>query len=121
MSFRPVDESFSSINYELENVLKILQEKTIELAVSRENYLKAKIFAEKEYSRFLLESKAKNPDMVQSEIKAQAKVLSYDSKLESVKFQSSYMKIFNELKVLRDQLDMLYEHSYNLRSETRLK
>jgi len=112
--------TFAEANSELEDVAEAIETKTQELTAAREKYLLAKDAYEFAYSRHLLETKVREPDMVQSEIIAQAKVLSHDARLEAIKAESVYKKIMEDLRSLRDRLDAAREISYNLRREVRI-
>ena len=109
--------SFQSINEELKQAAKDIEVKTFELNNATTAYLESEAFYDKEFSMFFLETKLKNPEMTQSEIKANAVCLAYESKLAMIKAESSYRKLQNEIKMLRDKLDSFKEISYNLRRE----
>jgi len=105
------------IGAELERVENLINEKTLELSTLREAYQIAKAMFENTFSRYLLETKAKNPDWTVQEVKAQAVNLAYVDKLEKIKKESSYQKANNELEALYTQHDGVKEMSYNLRQE----
>lgn len=108
---------FSEANKELFDVGELITQKTYELNDAREKYLYAKALWENEYARYLLETKMRHPDMVQSEILALATNLSYQNKIDAIKAESAYKRLVNDIKALRDKLDVLREVSFNLRRE----
>ena len=110
-------EGFAEANKNLFDTAEQIEKKTGELEAAREGYLYAKARWGNEYARFLLESKTKNPDAVQEEIKAFATNLSYQERLECIKAESLYRRLQNEVKALRDKLDVLKEVSWNLRKD----
>jgi len=110
-------EGFAEANSSLFSTGELIEKKTGELETAREAYLYAKARWENEYARFLLESKTKNPDAVQEEIKALATNLSYQERLNCIKAESLYRRLQNEVKALRDKLDVLKEVSWNLRKD----
>ena len=112
-----ITNPFDEANKSLFDTAELIELKTGELEQAREKYLFAEAAYEHVYSRFLLATKIKEPDMVQSEIIAQAKMLSYESKLEMIKTESTYRRLQNEVKSLRDRLDVWKEVSYNLRRD----
>src|SRR3990167_11158769 len=114
--FKPI-EGFAEANKELFDTAELIEKKTDELETAREMYLYAKAKVENEYARFLLESKTKNPDAVQEEIKALATNLSYGERLNCIKAESAYRRLQNEVKALRDKLDVCKEISWNIRRE----
>ena len=107
------------IGSELDRVENLINTKTEELSVLRESYQVAKATYENNFSRYLLETKAKNTEWTAQEIKAQAINLAYSDKLEEIKKESAYRKMANELKALYTQHDGLKEQSYNLRAEVK--
>ena len=114
--FKPI-EGFAEANKELFDTAELIEKKTDELETAREMYLYAKAKVENEYAKFLLESKTKNPDAVQEEIKALATNLSYQERLECIKAESLYRRLQNEVKALREKLDVMREVSWNLRKD----
>src|SRR3990167_4813001 len=110
-------EGFAETNKNLFDVAELIEKKTGELETAREGYLYGKARWENEYARFLLESKVKNPDAVQEEIKALATNLSYQERLNCIRAESAYRRLQNEVKALRDKLDVLKEVSWNLRKD----
>lgn len=112
--------NFQDINKELDLVSKQIRAKTQELEEKRREYIMAKAEYEHLYSKSILETKIKNPDMSASELKAQAICLSYDNKLALIKKESEYKKLLSELNSLRDRLDGLKEIAYNERAEARM-
>jgi len=108
---------FAETNKNLFDIAELIEKKTDELETAREAYLYGKARWENEYARFLLESKVKNPDAVQEEIKALATNLSYQERLNCIKAESLYRRLQNEVKALRDKLDVCKEVSWNLRRE----
>ena len=114
--FKQID-NFDEANKELFDVAEKIELKTGELENAREKYLLCDAEYENEYSRTLLETKLKRQDATQSEIVAQAKVLSYEKKLEMIKAEFAYKRLQNEVRALRDKLDVCKEISWNLRKE----
>ena len=115
--YKPAIEGFPEANKELFDVGELITQKTHELNDAREKYLYAKALWENNYARYLLETKVKNLEMTQEEIKASATNLAYEDKLTAIKAESSYKKLVNEIKALRDKISVLQEISWNLRKE----
>ena len=110
------------INNALEVINTQIDEKTAELEPLRSAHKNAKALYENNYSRYYLETKAKNTDWADGRVKALATNLAYNDKLDAIKAESSYMKVNNELKALYTEVDCLKEQSYNIRAElNRLK
>lgn len=59
--------------------------------------------------------------MTQSEIKANAVVMAFDSRIEFIRAESLYRKLQNEIKSLRDKLEVYKEISFNLRREAAIR
>ena len=108
---------FDTVNKDFFDIAEQIEKKTNDLETAREAYLYSKARWENEYARFLLESKTKNPDAVQEEIKALATNLSYGERLNCIRAESAYRRIQNEVKALRDKMDVLKEVSWNLRKD----
>lgn len=108
---------FTNVNNELIHIEQELQVKTNSINHAREAYLYAKADYENTFSRYLLETKVNKPEMTQSEIKAMATNLSYEKKLNLITKESSYKALSNEIRSLRDRIDVLREVSFNLRKE----
>ena len=116
MPYKPIT-NFSEANVELFSIADQIEKKTSELEDARLKYLESKVISERDYSKFLLTEKLNHPDMVQSEIIAKAKVLSFEIEMAKVKAESSYRRLQNEIKSLRDKLSVYQEISWNLRRE----
>ena len=114
--FKPI-ETFAEANCSLFSISEQIEQKTGELEAARERYLYAKARWENNQARYLLETKLKYPTMVQSEILASAINLSYQDKLDYIKYESAYRRLVGELKALRDRLSVYQEISWNLRRE----
>src|SRR3990167_1720255 len=110
-------EGFAEANKELFDTGELIEKRTGELETARERYLYAKARWENNQARYLLETKLKYPTMVQSEILASAINLSYQDKLDYIKYESAYRRLVGELKALRDRLSVYQEISWNLRRE----
>jgi len=111
---------FKEINNELEQIVKLIEIKSFELNNAREKFLLMKASYENSRARYLLEEKAKNTDLTQSELNALATNLSHADRLEFIKAESSYRRLVGEIKALRDRLDVAQEISYNLRRESQI-
>jgi hypothetical protein len=105
------------IGSELDRVENLIAEQNLYLSKYREEFQIAKANYENNFSRYLLETKAKNPDYTAQEVKAMAINLSYTDKLEEIKKESIYRRVANEVKALYTQHDGLKEQSFNLRCE----
>lgn len=105
----------------LESIPAEIEKKFAELSGLRLQYLTAKAGHERDHARYLLETKTKNPDMTQAEIVATAVNLAFDKKMDAIKAESAYRKCVGELRTLRDRLEAVYEGSYNLRQEMKLR
>src|SRR3990167_518538 len=111
---------FDTVNKDFFDTAEMIEQKTGDLETAREAYLYSKARWENEYARFLLESKTKNPDAVQEEIKALATNLSYQERLNCIRAESAYRRLQNEVKALREKLDVCREISWNLRAEAKI-
>lgn len=111
---------FAELNEELTVVSHSIAEKNNGLQKTRTEWLTKKAEYEMAYSRVLLETKIKNPEMTQSEIKAQATCLSYQARLDCILAESNFRQLMGEINALRDRLEALREISFNIRQETRL-
>lgn len=109
--------TMADVNNALEVISSEINEKTAELSPLREAHQIAKATYENTFSRYLLETKAINPEYTVQEIKATATNLAYSAKLEAIKAESAYRKACNELKALNTEFEGLREQAYNLRSE----
>lgn len=108
---------FQKLNTELFNTSKKIAEKSNEIETARSEYLSAKDEYERDYSLALLTTKTKNPEMTQSEIKAEGICQVYNKKLNMRITEAKYRRLVSELKSLNSMLESLTEVSYNLRQE----
>jgi len=108
---------FQKLNTELFTTSKKIAEKSNEIESARTEYLGAKDKYERDYSMNLLLTKTKNPEMTQSEIKAESICKVYELKLAMRVKESAYRRLMSELKSLNTLLESLQEISYNSRIE----
>lgn len=108
---------FLEVNNELLDITEQIESLTFELNAAREDHLTKKAIYENEFSRYILETKVKDPDATQTDIKAMATNLAHQTRMESIRADSNYHRILNVLKARHDRLDALREVSYNLRKE----
>lgn len=109
---------FKEVNASLEQAVKDIEVKNFELGEAREMFLLAKANYENSRARYLLEQKAKSPELTQSELNAFAINLSHTDRLEFIKAESSYRKLNGEIRNLRERLEAYREMSFNLRRES---
>jgi hypothetical protein len=105
------------INNALEVISAQINEKTMALGPLREAHQIAKATYENNFSRYLLETKAKYPEYTVQEIKAKAINFSHSYRLEAIKAESAYRKVCNELRALNTEYEGLREQSFNIRAE----
>jgi hypothetical protein len=105
------------VGSELERVSKLISKKSDELSVLREDYQKSKALYENNFSRYYLETKAKQSEWSEKAITAQATNLAYNDKLDEIRQESSYRKVVGELKALYTEHEGLKEISFNLRAQ----
>ena len=108
---------FAKLNTELFTTSKKIAEKSNEIESARGEYLAAKDIYERDYSMALLTTKTKNPEMTQSEIKAEAICQVYETKLAMRVKEATYRRLMSELRNLNTMLESLTEVSYNARVE----
>ena len=111
---------FYKLSVELSNTAKEIQLKDGLVEAARLTYLTAKAEHERASAKALIETKLRNPEMTQTDIKAESVVISYDAKISAIIAESAYKKLVGELKALRDKLETLREISFNLRCEAKL-
>jgi len=108
---------FAKLNLTLYETSKKIAEKSNEIESARLEYLTEKDEYERDYSMALLTTKTKNPDMTQTDIKAEAVCQVYNKKLAMRTVEAKYRRLMSELKALNTMLESLTEVSYNLRQE----
>lgn len=108
---------FQKLNTTLYETSKKIAEKSNEIETARLDYLTEKDEYDRDYSMALLTTKTKNPEMTQTDIKAEATCQVYEKKLAMRTKEAKYRRLMAELKALRDMLESLQEISYNLRQE----
>ena len=109
--------SINEINEAMEKVNNEICEKGNKLAELREQYQTAKAIYENMFAKYLLETKALNPEMRVQEIKAMATNLAYTDRINAIKAESQYRRAQNEFKALELTFEGLREASYGLRAE----
>jgi len=111
---------FYKLSTELNNTANLIQKKDGEVEDARLVYMQSKANYERLVAKALIETKLRNPDMTQTDIKAESVIITYDDKMASIIAESKYKKLVGELRSLRDKLDALKECAYNLRCEAKL-
>lgn len=114
------DMTISEINANLIKISKDIAIKSNEIDIARSEYLQAKDEYEHEYSKSVIFCKTTDPNATQTDIKAMAIDKTYQKKLDMRVKEAKYRSLMSGLKSLRDQLESLYETSYNIRAELRL-
>ncbi|MDD4892369.1 MAG: hypothetical protein PHH73_00020 [Candidatus Rickettsiella isopodorum] len=107
----------TKLNNDLISAYGQIEIKSNELETARENHLLKKAQYENEFSKIILLTKVKNPDMAQGDLKATAICICYELQLDSIKSEAKYKRLLGDIKSLRDKLDSLKEIGYNLRRE----
>lgn len=110
-------DSFANLNQQLQDIGMRIELKNNELNTYMKNFL----ICEAEYDHAVageqLRIKATFPELSQLELKARAIEATFQKRLETIRFESTYKKAMNDIKAMRDRLDALKEVSYNLRKE----
>ena len=112
---------FVTINADLDRISQDIQSTTYQVDIAREEYLLKKAEYENAFARIQIETKAKNPDATQTDIKAAAETGAYSLRVELIRKDSTYSKTQNKLRALRNRLDALMEVAYNLRREASIR
>lgn len=111
---------FGEINQELDELTRAMQVLAFQVDEARAAYETAKMNYELAYARSILDAKARNPDMTQTDLEAHATVTANEKHLEMLTAKSRHRRLQVDLKSSQTRLEALMEKSYNLRLEAKL-
>jgi hypothetical protein len=111
---------FEDVNKHLEKVIKDIDSSTFHLTLKIKPYLELKARYNKEFQAAILEHKAKDPKLTQTDLKARATIDTDVTHSELIGHESAYRSGKEELRGLYLQVEALKELSFNLRKEAGL-
>ena len=111
--------TFTEINSQMEEIQKEIDLTSGELTDARTEYLLKKAEYELKQSKTYLTMKVTNEDWTEARLKAYSIEQSNEERIAYITAESEYKKLTNNLRSLRDKIDVLKEEGYNLRAELR--